>query len=159
MIPNNLNFVYFLLASSMSLVLAIATLRFLFGRIYAKGNKNDRLLLELMKQQGISNWKILRARSGLSNAGLWLLRDGEVDELKWGELNQVSHVLSLPLPIFLEKLGLIGESPELEACRKECSKLENQLKQLEAEKVEAEKLEAEKETLPIENFTNMVEVD
>lgn len=149
MIPNNLNFVYFLLACSTSLVLAIAALRLLFAKVYAKGNKNDQILLELMKQRGISNWKALRAQSGLSNAGLWLLRDGEVDELKWGELNQVAKVIGLPLPIFLEKLGLIGENKQLEECRAERSQLENQLKQL----------VTEKQTLPVEDFTNMVEVD
>ena len=149
MIPNNLNFVYFLLASSITLVLAIAGLRVLFGIIYAKGNKNDQLLLELMKRQGISNWKALRTKSGLSNAGLWLLRDGEIADLKWGELSQVAKVLSLPLPIFLEKLGLLGEHPQLEAYRKECSQLEKQLREL----------AAANETLRMENFTNIVEVD
>lgn len=149
MIPNNLNLVYFLLAISIGLGLAIAALRLLFATIYATGNKNDRILLELMKRQGISNWKTLRTKSGLSNAGLWLLRDGEVAQLKWGELSQVAKVLSLPLPVFLEKLDLIGENPQLEACRKECSRLENQLRQL----------ATENESLRMENFTNMVEVD
>ena len=149
MIPSNLNFVYFLLATSVALVLAIAALRLLLATIYASGNKNDALLLVLMKQQGISNWKTLRAKSGLSNAGLWLLRDGEVDALKWGELSQIAKVLCLPLPIFLEKLSLLGENTELDECRQKCSQLENQLKQL----------SAENDTLPIENFTNMVEVD
>lgn len=149
MIPNNLNLVYFLLAISITFGLAIAALRLLFATIYATGNKNDRVLLELMKRQGISNWKALRTKSGLSNAGLWLLRDGEIAELKWGELSQVAKVLSLPLPIFLEKLGLISENPQLEACRKECSRLENQLR----------KLATENENLRMENFTNMVEVD
>lgn len=149
MIPNNLNFVYFLLATSVALALAIAALRLLLATIYASGNKNDALLVVLMKQQGISNWKTLRAKSGLSNAGLWLLRDGEVDALKWGELSQVAKVLCLPLPIFLEKLSLLGENTELDECRQKCSQLENQLKQL----------AAENDTLPIENFTNMVEVD
>lgn len=149
MIPNNLNFVYFLLACLTSLVLAIAAIRLLLGNVYASGNKNDELLLTLMKQQDISNWKALRNKSGLTNASLWLLRDGEVDELKWGELSQVSKVLCLPLPTFLRKLALIDENPELEACRQECSDLENQLKQL----------AADNNSLAIENFTNIVEVD
>ena len=152
MIPNdlnNLNFVYFLLACFSSLVLAIAALRLLLGSVYATGNKNDELLLSLMRQQGISNWRALRNESGLTNAGLWLLRDGEVDELKWKELDRVAKVLCLPLPTFLRELDLIDENPELEACRQQCSELENQLKQL----------EADNNSLPIENFTNMVEVD
>ena len=149
MIPSYLNFVYFVLAILVTFGSAIAGLKLLFAIIYATGNKNDQLLLELMKRQGISKWKALQTKSGLSNAGLWLLRDGEVAQLKWGELSQVAKVLCLPLPIFLEKLDLIGENPQLEACRKECSQLENQLRQL----------ATENQNLRMENFTNMVEVD
>ncbi len=53
----------------------------------------------------------------MSSIALWQLRDGDITNLKFGELSQVATVLSVPLGELLEKLGLPVENPELAARR------------------------------------------
>lgn len=107
MIFNSLYIVYGLLAVSMVFGGIIAFVRFLLATIYAKGNAKDIVLLELMQRAGIANWQTLQQKSGVSSAVIWLLRDGEGASVKLSELADVARTLLLPLPIFLQKLGLI----------------------------------------------------
>lgn len=107
MIFNDFYFVYVLLAVILAFVGIIGFLRFLFAMIYASGNANDVILLELMQRAGIPNWQILQQKSGVSTTVIWLLRDGAGDSVKLSELEDVARTLLLPLPVFLQKLGLI----------------------------------------------------
>jgi len=131
---DNMDIRIFLLASVMVLVVAIASLRFVFAAIYATGNQQDPLLLGLMKQANIPNWQALEMKSGLSSAEIWLLRDGEGASLKLSELTQIAKTLAIHPAELLQKLDLLPASPELEARRSECLQLAFSLKQLETEK-------------------------
>ena len=59
----------------------------------------------------------MQQKANLSSIALWQLRDGDITNLKFGELSQVATVLSVPLGELLEKLGLPVENPELAARR------------------------------------------
>jgi len=130
MIDNN----WHLLAIAFSAILvilasAITFLRWLFSRIYSTGNLYDGLLLEWMNQVGIANWQALQQKASLSSIALWQLRDGEITNLKFGELSQVATVLSVPLEELLKKLGLPVENQELAARRLKCAQLTQSLQQ------------------------------
>ncbi|MEM7553028.1 MAG: hypothetical protein AAF378_02840 [Cyanobacteria bacterium P01_A01_bin.84] len=125
-----LNFFYFISTILLSLFFAIALTKLTLSIIYATGNANDDLLMELMRTQGITTWKELEQTSGVKSGAIWMLRDGNVDHLRWNELNQIAAALSLPLPILLSKLGLLEDNPELEASRQECLRLKQELEQL-----------------------------
>lgn len=126
--------VAFLLTVGAVIISGVAFVRVLLSVVYATGNQNDDLLLGWMKQAGISNWKALQQKSGLSHVALWQLRDGNGENVKFGELAQVAKVFSVPLGTLLDKLNLPVESPELEVRRQECLQLKNQLQQLTQEK-------------------------
>jgi DNA-binding Xre family transcriptional regulator len=96
-----------LVACLLVLVGAIALLRFLFAVIYATGNTNDTLLLELMNQAGISNWQALQVKSGVSSTAIWSLRDGNINALKLSELRDIANALSISVENLLQKLGVI----------------------------------------------------
>ncbi|MEM7725800.1 MAG: hypothetical protein AAF208_05430 [Cyanobacteria bacterium P01_A01_bin.45] len=104
---NSLNIVYFITTISISLFLAIALIKLTLSLVYATGNANDELLINLMQIQGITKWKELEQISGVSSEAVWMLRDGNIDFLRWGELKQIAAALSLPLPNLLSKLGLL----------------------------------------------------
>jgi hypothetical protein len=107
MLSNSLYLVYGLLAIILVFGGAIAFLRFLFATIYAKGNSKDTVLLDLMERAGIHNWQTLQQKSGVSSTVIWLLRDGQADSLKLGELADVAKALVLPLGVFLQKMDLV----------------------------------------------------
>ncbi|MBE9216926.1 hypothetical protein IQ247_30470 [Plectonema cf. radiosum LEGE 06105] len=107
MIFDSLHLVYGLLVIILIFGGIIAFLRFLFATIYATGNSQDTVLLNLMEQAGIPNWQILQQKSGVSSTVIWLLRDGQGDSVKLCELADVAKALLLPLPVFLEKLDLV----------------------------------------------------
>ena len=107
MIFHRLYLVYVLLAVILVFGGIIGFLRLLFATIYADGNAKDLVLLELMKRAGIPNWQTLQRKSGVSTTVIWLLRDGEGASVKLGELEDIAKILLLPLPVFLQKLGLI----------------------------------------------------
>jgi len=107
MIFNSLYLVYGLLAVILIFGGIIAFLRFLFATIYATGNSQDTLLLDLMGRVGIPNWQSLQQKSGVSTTVIWLLRDGQGASVKLSELADVAETLLLPLPVFLQKLDLI----------------------------------------------------
>mgnify|MGYP001791630738 CR=1 FL=1 len=104
---NSLNIVYFITTISISLFLAIALIKLTLSLVYATGNANDELLINLMQIQGITKWKELEQISGVSSEAVWMLRYGNIDFLRWGELKQIAAALSLPLPNLLSKLGLL----------------------------------------------------
>ncbi|MEL6462720.1 MAG: hypothetical protein AAFQ91_31600, partial [Cyanobacteria bacterium J06621_15] len=56
------------------LITTVAIIRFVLAKIYATGNRNDELLLELMGRNKILDWKELQQKSGLSNSAMWKLR-------------------------------------------------------------------------------------
>ncbi|MGB3641732.1 MAG: helix-turn-helix transcriptional regulator [Rivularia sp. (in: cyanobacteria)] len=116
------------------LVAAVATLRFVLAKIYATGNRNDDLLLELMRRNKIANWNQLQQKSGLSNSAMWELRDGDGNSLSLDELERIAIALSIPLGNFLDKLGILPPHPQLEIKRRECLDLQQQLQQLTQEK-------------------------
>ncbi len=116
------------------LIAAIASLRFLLASIYATGNRNDDLLLELMRRNNILNWNQLQQKSELSNSAMWKLRDGDGISLSLDELERVAIALNIPLGNFLDKLGILPPHPELETKRRECLELQQQLQQLTQEK-------------------------
>lgn len=116
------------------LIATVASLRFLFAIIYATGNRNDELLLELMRRNNIPNWKELQQKSGFSNTTMWKLRDGDGTLLNLDELNNVAIALNIPLGNFLDKLGILPPHPEFEAKRRECLELQQQIEQLTQEK-------------------------
>ncbi|MEA5596309.1 hypothetical protein [Rivularia sp. UHCC 0363] len=107
MIFDSLYLVYGLLAVILVFGGIIACLRFLFATIYATGNSKDMMLLELMEGAGIPNWQTLQQKSGVSSIVIWFLRDGQGDAVKLSELADVAKSLSLPLPVFLQKMDLI----------------------------------------------------
>ncbi len=108
--------------------------RFLLTAIYAPGNQDNPLLLQLMKREGFRDWYDLQIKAGLSFPDLWLLRNGNISSLKWSEINRVAGVFSLSLGEFLEKLDLLPENPQLAICHQECLQLQNQLQQLTQDK-------------------------
>ena len=116
------------------LITTVAILRFIFLKIYATGNQNDDLLLELMRRNRIVNWKELQQKSGLSNSAMWKLRDSDGISLSLDELNNVAIALKIPLGNFLDKLGILQTHPELETKRRECLELQQQIEQLTEEK-------------------------
>ena len=107
MLSTNLSLVYGLLAVILIFGGIIGFLRFLFATIYAKGNTNDTVLLELMERAGIVNWQTLQQKSGVSTTVIWLLRDGQGDSVKLSELADIANTLVLPLSVFLKKLDLV----------------------------------------------------
>jgi hypothetical protein len=107
MLSNSLYIVYGLLAIILVFGGIIGFLRFLFATIYATGNSKDQVLLELMERCGIPNWVSLQQKSGVSSTVIWLIRDGQGDSVKLSELADVANTLLLPLPVFLQKMGLI----------------------------------------------------
>ena len=107
MLSNSLYLIYVLLAVILVFGGAIAFLRFLFATIYAKGNSNDTVLLDLMERAGIPNWQTLQQKSGVSTTVIWLLRDGQGASVKLSELADVAKALVLPLGVFLKKLDLV----------------------------------------------------
>ncbi|AFY57551.1 hypothetical protein Riv7116_5155 [Rivularia sp. PCC 7116] len=119
------------------LVATVAFLRFLLARIYATGNRNDELLLQLMRENKILNWNQLQQKSGLSNSAMWKLRDSDGTSLTLEQLKTTANALNMPLGNFLYKLGILPPHPELESKRRECLQLQQQI----------EKLNQEKETL------------
>ncbi|BAY82601.1 hypothetical protein NIES267_20840 [Calothrix parasitica NIES-267] len=120
-----------------SVAISIAIIRFVLAKIYATGNRNDELLLKLMRRNKILNWNQLQQKSGLSNSAMWKLRDGDGNSLSLDELERTAIALNIPLGNFLDKLGNLPPHPELEAKRQECLELQQQI----------EKLNQEKETL------------
>lgn len=135
MIVISWNNIAFFLTVGAVLISGIVLIRLLLNITYATGNQNDELLLGWMKQAGISNWKDLQKKSGLSGVALWQLRDGNGENMKFGELATVAKLLSIPLGTLLDKLNLPVENPELEAHRVKCEELKKQAQQLE-EKVD-----------------------
>lgn len=107
MIFNSLYLVYGLLAVILVFGGIIGCLRLLFATIYANGNSKDKVLLELMERASIPNWQTLQQKSGVSSTVIWLLRDGQGASVKLSELADVARSLLLPLPVFLQKLGLV----------------------------------------------------
>ncbi len=107
MLSNSLSLVYALLVVILVFVGIIGFLRLLFAAIYAEGNSKDTVLLELMEKAGISDWRTLQQKSGVSTTVIWLLRDGQGDSVKLSELADVADALVLPLSVFLKKLGLV----------------------------------------------------
>ncbi|MGB3652870.1 MAG: hypothetical protein WBA41_16870 [Rivularia sp. (in: cyanobacteria)] len=107
MLSNSLYLVYGLLAIILVFGAIIGFLRFLFASIYAGGNSKDTVLLELMERAGIPNWVTLQQKSGVSSTVIWLLRDGQGESVKLSELTDVGKAMQLPLPVFLQKMGLI----------------------------------------------------
>ena len=90
-----------------------------------------------MRRNKIPNWNELQQKSGFSNTTMWKLRDGDGTLLSLDELNHFAIALNIPLGNFLDKLGILPPHPELEAKRRECLELQQQI----------EKLTQEKETL------------
>lgn len=107
MIFNSLYLVYGLLAVILVFGGIVGFLRLLFAIIYANGNSKDKVLLELMERASIPNWQTLQQKSGVSSTVIWLLRDGQGASVKLSELADVAKTLLLPLPVFLQKLGLV----------------------------------------------------
>lgn len=107
MIFDSLYLVYGLLVIILVYGGIIAFLRFLFATIYAHGNSQDTVLLDLMERAGIPNWLTLQQKSGISSTVIWMLRDGQGDSVKLSELADVAKTLLLPLRVFLEKLDLV----------------------------------------------------
>ena len=126
--------IYTSLTFILILITAVAIIRFILAKIYATGNQNDELLLQLMRRNQILNWKKLQQKSGLSNSAMWQLRDGDANLLSLDELEQIAIALSIPLGNFLDKLGILPPHPELESKRRECLELQQQLQQLTQEK-------------------------
>ena len=116
------------------LITTVAIIRFVLAKIYVAGNRNDELLLELMRRNKILNWKELQQKSGLSNSDMWKLRDSDGVSLSLDELNNVAIALNIPLGNFLDKLGILPPHPELETKRRECLELQQQIEQLNQEK-------------------------
>jgi molecular chaperone GrpE (heat shock protein)/DNA-binding Xre family transcriptional regulator len=126
--------VTFLLSVGAVIISGIGFVSLLLSVSHSTG-RQDELLLGWMEQVGISNWKDLQQKAGLSNISLGHLRDGEGENLKFSELAQVAKAFSLPLGTLLDKLYLPVQNPELEAHRIECEKLKKEAQQLE-DKVE-----------------------
>ncbi len=125
--------IYISLIFILILITAVA-IRFVLAKIYATGNRNDELLLELMRRNKIANWNQLQQKSGLSNSAMWKLRDGDSNSLSLDELEQIAIALNIPSGNFLDKLGILPPHPELEKKRRECLDLQQQLQQLTQEK-------------------------
>ncbi|OKH53601.1 hypothetical protein NIES2101_10280 [Calothrix sp. HK-06] len=123
--------VAFLLTVGAVIISGVGFLSLLLSVSYTTGNRNDEKLLGWMKQAGISDWKALQQKSGLSEIAVWHLRDGDGENIKFGELAQVAKVFSMPLGTLLDKLGLPVENPELEAHRVKCEQLKHEAQQLE----------------------------
>ncbi|MDY6902388.1 MAG: helix-turn-helix domain-containing protein [Cyanobacteriota bacterium] len=120
--------------TSAAIIISVAIIRFILAKIYATGNRNDELLLQLMRRNQIVNWKELQQKSGLSNSAMWKLRDTDGTLLSLDELNNVAIALNIPLGNFLDKLGILPPHPELENKRQECLELQQQIEQLTQEK-------------------------
>ena len=116
------------------LITTVAIIRFVLAKIYVAGNRNDELLLELMRRNKILNWKELQQKSGLSNSAMWKLRDSNGISLSLDELERTAIALNIPLGNYLDKLGILPPHPELETKRRECLELQQQIEQLNQEK-------------------------
>lgn len=127
--------VAFLLTVGAIIISGVGLVSVLLSVSHSAGNW-DELLLGWMKQAGLSNWKALEQKSGLSQIALWQLRYGDGKNLKFDELATVAKVFSIPLGTLFDKLNLPVENPELEAHRVKCEQLKNEAQQLE-EKVDS----------------------
>ncbi|BAZ05655.1 helix-turn-helix domain-containing protein [Calothrix sp. NIES-3974] len=127
-----INWVLVLLFAVIVLLIAIVILKLIFTLLYTQGNQ-DKQLLPLMRQAGISNWQTFKQKTGVSDTTLWELRDGNISNLKISELQQISQTLSLPLGDFLQKFSFPIDNPEVIQLRQENQELQTKLQAMQVE--------------------------
>lgn len=93
-------------------------------------SKSEQLLYTRLSELGISSWKTLQQKSGLTPQSLRRVRRGDIGQLKLNELKQLAAALNWSLEEMLHVFGISSSCvTEIEQLRQQCLRLREELQQ------------------------------
>lgn len=93
-------------------------------------SKSEQLLYTRLSELGISSWKALQQKSGLTPQSLRRVRRGDIGQLKLNELQQLAAALNWSIEEMLHISGVLSSSlMEIEQLRQQCLRLREELQQ------------------------------